>query len=73
MSVDRLHRIATALDVSPDELFATGSVTDIRVPVDEKSAEDGSRREFAELEMDIVLRAALVGIERIASLPLLPE
>ncbi|ARE37745.1 TetR family transcriptional regulator (plasmid) [Rhodococcus sp. BH4] len=68
MSVNRLHQIAVALDVSPNELFANGSVKVARVRVDarvnEKSAEDGRWREFDSLDVDDVLRAALAGIGR---------
>lgn len=62
MSVDRLHEIAHALDVSPAELFATGSAAPVRVHSDADAA--GDWREFADLDMDVVLRAALACIVR---------
>lgn len=63
MSVDRLHEIATALDVSPAELFATGSAAAVRVRGGHESV-DGDWREFGDLDMDVVLRAALACIVR---------
>lgn len=64
MSVDRLHEIATALEVSPAELFATGSAATVRVRGEEDPGAAGDWREFADLDMDVVLRAALACIVR---------
>lgn len=64
MSVDRLHEIAHALDVSPAELFATGSAAPVRVHSDADADAAGDWREFADLDMDVVLRAALACIVR---------
>jgi AcrR family transcriptional regulator len=62
MSVDRLHEIAIVLDVSPADLFATGSTAITRVADAQNSVAEGDWRRFAELDMDMVLRAALACI-----------
>ncbi|WP_030166141.1 MULTISPECIES: TetR family transcriptional regulator [Actinomycetes] len=59
MSVDRLYEIASALEVSPADLFATGSPVDTRTTADHDAPARGRWREFADPEMDVVLRAAL--------------
>lgn len=59
MSVDRLHEIATALDVSPADLFATGAAAAGRVSSDDDARAHGHWREFEDPRMDVVLRAAL--------------
>ncbi len=64
MSVDRLHEIATALGVSPADLFATGSAVSPSPRGTGDDLADGNWREFADIEMDVALRAALACIVR---------
>ncbi|MBY6414346.1 TetR family transcriptional regulator [Rhodococcus sp. BP-252] len=64
MSVDRLHEIAIALGVSPADLFATGSVSVASRRPDEDESTTGNWREFDDVPMDVVLRAALACIVR---------
>lgn len=64
MSVDRLHEIASALGVSPADLFATGQVTVTPSRDGGDAVSVGNWREFADVEMDVVLRAALACIVR---------
>ncbi|OZF00896.1 MULTISPECIES: TetR family transcriptional regulator [Nocardiaceae] len=64
MSIDRLHAIATVLDIAPGDLFAGAPAG----PGSPNSTSVGDRppnwREYGDLEMDVVLRAAVACIVR---------
>lgn len=64
LSVDRLHEIAAALDVSALDLFDTGSVARVQARTHADAVGVGDWREFGDLDMDVVLRAALACIVR---------
>lgn len=63
MTVDRLHEIATAIGVSPSELFAAGPPS-LVCPPDMPNVDAANWRQFADPGMDMILRAALTCIVR---------
>jgi len=62
MTVDRLHEIATAMGVAPAELFAGAS--SLVCTRDRPGVDVGNWRDFSDLQMNVVLRAALTCIAR---------
>lgn len=66
LSIDRVHAIAKALDVPAAALFSDSTVDTFAVdqPGEPSPVGSGSWREFADLDMDVVLRAALTCIVR---------
>ncbi|MHD0307177.1 TetR family transcriptional regulator [Rhodococcus erythropolis] len=62
MTVDRLHEIATAIGVSPSELFAAGPPS--LVPTDVPNVDAMNWKQFTDPGMDVILRAALTCIFR---------